>query len=286
VVIHLSLRSSDRLLVVGAATPSFAPLILAILSFVAAAIQVLGFIGVAKVSLVMLLHITPVLIRCTRKEKTILYRRYVSLHCLATLATFAVAAAWIILSATRHSTAESKCLNDFFLSGDAAQTSEGNVLCNIFPWVDIGVMCGLWVVLGILHVRVSTSHIFFPYSSSKLYLYTVLSSYGSSQRRDHEKYDQLHNDSIAMNRRNDPWDSRHSTDSLYSPANRSAHGYNHIRQESGGSVSDMVAQPPVQPHDALANPHYQQGQYSSLGHKEYDDDFYDGMATHREMSHA
>jgi hypothetical protein len=145
-------------------------------------------------------------------------------------------------------------------------------------------MCGLWVVLGILHVRYST-HVpafFFSYLFPKLYLYTVLSSYGRSQRRDHEKYDQLHNDSFAMNRRNDPWDSRHSTDSLYSPANRSAHGYNHVRQESGGSVSDMIAQPQVQPHDALANPNY-----TSLGHKEYDDDFYDGTIAHRDMlSHA
>lgn len=229
--------------IVGAATPSFAAWILAILTFVVAAIQILGFIGVAK-------------------EKATLYRRYVSLHCVVTLAAFAVAAAWIILSATRHSTAKSKCLNDFFLPGDTAQTSEGNVLCNIFPWVDVGVMCGLWVVLGIL----------------QLYLYIVLSSYGRSQRRDHEKYDQLHNDSIAMNRRNDPWDSRHSTDSLYSPVNRSTDGYNHVRQESAGSVSDMIAQPQVQPHDALANPNYQQGTYLPLGHKRYDDGGYGGTA--------
>lgn len=53
--IHLSLRSTDRLLVVGAATPSFAAWILAILTFVVAAIQILGFIGVAKVSLVIFL---------------------------------------------------------------------------------------------------------------------------------------------------------------------------------------------------------------------------------------
>jgi hypothetical protein len=49
VTIPVSLRSTDRPLVVGAVTPSFAPLLLAILSFVVAAIQVIGFIGVAKV---------------------------------------------------------------------------------------------------------------------------------------------------------------------------------------------------------------------------------------------
>lgn len=118
---------------------------------------------------------------------------------------------------------------------------------------------------------------FLSYNFSKLYLYFVLSSYGSSQRRDHEKYDQLHNDGIPMNRRNDPWDSRNSTDSLYSPTNRTAHGYNHVRQESGGSVSDMIAQPQVQPHDGLAN-NYQGG--PSI-HKQHDDGFYDGATAHR-----
>ncbi|GAW08001.1 acyl- dehydrogenase [Lentinula edodes] len=62
--------------IVGAATPSFAPLLLGIVCLVAGAVQFLGFLGVAS-------------------EKPILFRRYVTLHGLAVVAAFALAAAWI-----------------------------------------------------------------------------------------------------------------------------------------------------------------------------------------------
>ena len=85
--------------------------------------------------------------------KTILYRRYVTLHGIAIMAAFSVAAAWIILSATRHSDAQAKCIQDFFSStGSASNSSEGEALCNIFSWVDIGIMGALWVLLAILQV--------------------------------------------------------------------------------------------------------------------------------------
>ncbi|KAG6820106.1 hypothetical protein H0H93_005253 [Arthromyces matolae] len=143
--------------IVGAATPSFAPLLLAIVCFVAAIIQVFGFIGVAR-------------------EKPILFRRYTTLHGLISLIAFAVAAAWVIISATRHSTSKSNCLKNFF-SDDTTETLADR-LCDIFPWVDVGIMAAL---------------------------------------RDHEKYDALKNDSFPMNSPNDPWDSRPSTETPRSP---------------------------------------------------------------------
>jgi hypothetical protein len=171
--------------IVGASTPSFAPLILAIICFVVAAVQSLGLIGVAK-------------------EKTILYRRYVTLHGLAISAAFSIAAAWLIVSATRHSDAQAKCIQDFFSStGSASSSSEGEALCNIFSWVDIGIMGGLWVLLAIL----------------QLYLFVVLSSYGTAQRRDHDQYDRIYDPSqpltaenIPLDNPTDPWDSRPSVD--------------------------------------------------------------------------
>lgn len=71
------------------------------------------------------------------------------------LAAFAIAAAWTIISASRHSTAQSNCLTTFFgaSSSDTVLKSEGDILCNIFPWVDVGIMGGLWVLLAIVHVR-------------------------------------------------------------------------------------------------------------------------------------
>ena len=82
-----------------------------------------------------------------------MYRRYVTLHGIATCAVFSIAAAWIVMSALRHSNAEAKCIQDFFNSTDSASdSSEGEALCNIFSWVDIGIMGVLWTVLVSLQV--------------------------------------------------------------------------------------------------------------------------------------
>lgn len=85
-----------------------------------------------------------------------MFRRYTTLHIMITVAGFAVALTWIIISATKHNTALNDCENDFF-SDDTSGTGstsldEGQTLCNIFTWVDVGLMGGLWVVLAIMQV--------------------------------------------------------------------------------------------------------------------------------------
>lgn len=127
---------------------------MAIVCYVAAAIQVLGLFGVAQVSKIQ---------ETTRltgndagiQEKSILYRRYVTLHIMAIVAVFAVAAAWAIVSASRHSAAQANCIKDFFpdSASGSPTASEGEILCNIFPWVDVGIMGGLWVFFAAVHVR-------------------------------------------------------------------------------------------------------------------------------------
>jgi len=84
------------------------------------------------------------------KEKSILYRRYVTLHGIIICVAFAIAAVWVIVSATRHSTASSNCMQQFF--PDDSLQSQGQTLCNIFPWVDVGIMAALWVLLAIFQV--------------------------------------------------------------------------------------------------------------------------------------
>jgi hypothetical protein len=182
---------------------------LAIVCFVVTAIQPLGFIGVTK-------------------EKSILYRRYVTLHGLAISVAFSVAAAWIIVSATRHSNAEAKCIQNFFST--SSTSSEGGTLCNIFPWVDVGIMGALWVLLAIL----------------QLYLFVILSSYGAAQRRDHDQYDRVYDPSqpltaenIPLDRAADPWDSRPSVELPVTDPK-----YQHYRNQSTLSTSDIVPQKP------------------------------------------
>jgi hypothetical protein len=71
---------------------------------------------------------------------------------MITAGAFAVAIAWTGLSAGRHSTAVSKCQKDFFSDGGNDVSTLGERLCDIFPWVNVGLMGGLVVVLGILQV--------------------------------------------------------------------------------------------------------------------------------------
>lgn len=84
------------------------------------------------------------------QEKPVMFRRYVTLHILITVAAFSVAAVWAIISATRHSTAKQNCITNFF--PDEASRSQGDLLCEIFPWVDVGIMGGLWLLLLAVHV--------------------------------------------------------------------------------------------------------------------------------------
>lgn len=139
--------------IVGAATPSYAPSLLAAVCYVGAAIQVLGFIGVFK-------------------EKPILFRRYATLHSLISLVAFAIAAAWVIVSATRHSTALTNCENKYYPTApNGSNTTEGQTVCGIITWVDVGLMAGAWVFFALVQA----------------YLLFVVSSYGTAQRRDYEK---------------------------------------------------------------------------------------------------
>jgi hypothetical protein len=197
--------------IVGAATPSFAPWLLAVFCYIAAAIQVFGFLGVAK-------------------EKAIMYRRYVTLNLGATLVIFALAATWTIISAARHSTAQSNCETTFFPSngtstGTTSTSSEGQTLCNIFAWVDVGIMGGACVFFAVVQA----------------YFLFVVSSYGATQRDHHEKYEALNDptkpltDDIPMADRGDPWDSRASHEF------EDGRGYGHTRNQS--TVSTVMGAP-------------------------------------------
>ncbi|KAJ7597121.1 hypothetical protein C8J56DRAFT_919263 [Mycena floridula] len=199
--------------IVGAATPSFAPWIFGIVCFVGGGVQILGFIAVAK-------------------EKTILFRRYLTLHSLLITAAFGLGAAWAAISASRHSTAQTKCISDFFDTSDSAQAAEGQVLCNIFPWVDVGIMGGLWLILAIMHI----------------YLYVVLSSFSSGQQRDSVKYDALaaaQADNFPMNTRGNSW----APAPTVPPHDPAPYG-GHIRHDSATSMSDVMTLPVHQTQDS------------------------------------
>jgi len=191
--------------IVGASTPSIAKVIFAILCYVGAALQILGLFGVMT-------------------ESPIMYKRFATLNSLITLAIFSVAAVWIIISATRHNQAKSTCQTDFFAEDP---TDLGPKLCDIFPWVDVGIMGGLWVLLGLVQT----------------YLCFITSSYGKGQRLDHEKYDSMYDPTrpltsdIAVSHRSEPWDSNSNT------LTRGTGNY-HSRGDSDASVATVMADKP------------------------------------------
>ncbi|KAI6153519.1 hypothetical protein BKA82DRAFT_340541 [Pisolithus tinctorius] len=222
--------------IVGAATPSVAPWLFAIICYVGAAIQILGFLGVAQ-------------------EKPILYRRYVTLHGICTCAAFAIAATWTIISAARHSTAQSNCENTFFPSSDSGNDTStlGQTMCNIFPWVDVGLMGAAWIF----------------FAGVQGYLYFVVSSYGASQREDHEKYEALNDstkpltDDIPMADRGDPWDSRASGEFEYGRG-----GYGHSRNTS--TASTVAGAPPVREASNAGYGDYTLSSYAPHGGPEHE----------------
>jgi len=214
--------------IVGASTPSFAAIVFGIVCFVGAAVQFLGIFGVLQ-------------------EKPQLFRRYVQLHFLVTIAAFAVAAAWTVISATRHGSASSKCEKDFFADDDGSTTDisdAGQKMCDIFPWVDVGIMGALIAVIGIMQI----------------YLYFVVLSYSRMQREDHRSFDSSGaTTGIPMqDRSGDGWNSRPSIDALTlnaAPTGTSVNRgrstretpYGHLRQESDASVASMLTEKPMEP---------------------------------------
>ncbi|KAG8928055.1 hypothetical protein FRC02_007418 [Tulasnella sp. 418] len=201
--------------IVGASVPGFGAWLFAIPCFLAAGLQALGFFGVFK-------------------ENATLFQRFARVNAIVISLIFGVGATWIIISATRHQPATDKCVNTFFAETPADETSaiasggQGDTICSIFTWVDIGIMAGLWVVMAIFQG----------------YLILVCHWYSVSQRADHSKYYSIYSvnapesegyDLGARRPGDDAWDPRPSTDSWSGNAfsgNAAARYSDHARQPS------------------------------------------------------
>jgi hypothetical protein len=75
------------------------------------------------------------------------------------MASFGIAAAFIAISGTRHNAATDRCQVNFFSGNSTASasssddTGEGRQICDVFTWVILGLMAGLWVTLAFFQVR-------------------------------------------------------------------------------------------------------------------------------------
>lgn len=92
-------------------------------------------------------------------------------------------------------------------------------------------------------------------SAPQLYLFVILSSYGTAQRRDHDQYDRIYDPSqpltsenIPLDNSSDPWDTRPSVDQYGAQDPKY-----HSRNESTVSASDFVNNQYQKPEDSALN---------------------------------
>ncbi|KAK8847527.1 hypothetical protein IAR55_005385 [Kwoniella newhampshirensis] len=251
--------------VVGASFPSFAGTIFAILCFVIAACQPVGFIGVLR-------------------EKTSTFKVYSILNALAILAALACAAALIITSALRHNTAVHNCEAKFFSDSNSTSTtanqtlaSESQALCSAFAWADVGIMGGIWLILLLVQG----------------YFLYLTSTYSRSQVSDHKLYHSVYSEnpeaftmSILRSTRYNPgsvynampppgpnadaWDARPSMESLREEPEAGAAGYGlHHR-----GYSDAAARGEEGRYEDAYPQHDESQAYGgAYGHNNYDQEY-------------
>ncbi|KAL7417933.1 hypothetical protein BDY24DRAFT_346236 [Mrakia frigida] len=188
--------------IVGSSVPNFSIWIFAILCFIVAGVQILGFVGVVQ-------------------EKKGLFKVYASVNMAAVLATFSIAAALVLVSGLKRATAIADCQSTFYAPSTtnsstsiAPLADSANKICTIFTIVDVSVMGGLWVLLFIVQA----------------YFLAVTFKYKKEQAEDHSRYNSMYSQKggypgmdaediplSSSNPQGDVWNTRPSNDSLRSP---------------------------------------------------------------------
>ncbi|GAA5986779.1 hypothetical protein JCM10908_000894 [Rhodotorula pacifica] len=140
--------------IVSVVTPSFVSYILGVLCFAVAACQPVGFFGVYR-------------------ERPRLFKGFLRINGLLVTAAVLCALAMIVVSAAKHSTAIDNC-RALFSTDDTDSTA--HTICNIWTWIQIGIMGLLFVIVGLCQV----------------YFVCYTSIYASEQRLDHAKYDTVY----------------------------------------------------------------------------------------------
>jgi hypothetical protein len=217
------------------------------------------------------------LIAIYNQEKAGLFHKYVIANSIAVVAAFGVAAAFIAISGVKHDPATNRCETTFFSGNSTAtasslssdDTGEGRQVCEVFTWVILGLMGGLWVTLACFQVCLflAASHALeYPFELQFLqgYLMLVTRFYSQSQRADHKKYYSIYSTlDIPLNDRStdDAWNARASTDSWHAGAAMGANEAQHRRQHSAATYDEKYDTEPsygvrrLDSDRSLAEPH-------------------------------
>ncbi|EGU12846.1 Proteophosphoglycan ppg4 [Rhodotorula toruloides ATCC 204091] len=180
--------------IVSVTTPSFLSYILGVLCFAVAAGQPFGFFGVYR-------------------EKPRLFKAFLRINGLLVTASILLSLAIIIISAVQHSKGVDSCTMLF--GTDNADSTAKNI-CNIWTWIQIGIM-------GLLFAIVALCEFYFVF-------YTSI--YASEQRLDHARYDSVYSTAQEEIRQSGLWDGAsmgrpsYSQDELAAPGYPLGHGRN------------------------------------------------------------
>ncbi|GAA5965448.1 hypothetical protein JCM8115_005754 [Rhodotorula mucilaginosa] len=158
--------------IVSVVTPSFVSYILGVLCFAVAACQPVGFFGVYR-------------------ERPRLFKGFLRINGILVSAAILCSLAIIIVSAAKHSTGVDNCTALF--SADNTDTT-ANTICNIWTWIQIGIMGLLFVLVGLCQV----------------YFVCYTSIYASEQRLDHAKYDTVYSHAAEEIRASGLYDSSYN----------------------------------------------------------------------------
>jgi len=152
---------------------------------------------------------------CVRKEYANQFKRYTNINIAGTTLLLLLALIWIIISAVNHNSAVNACMAQFLAPNQtdtvtgtllgspvsSSQSQSGHDVCNVFMYVQIGIMVFLWILIAL----------------SQTYFLAVEKVYASEQRSDHVKYNSIYSsagEEIALRRSGlwDPSTPRTSTD--------------------------------------------------------------------------
>ncbi|GAA5886963.1 hypothetical protein JCM16303_003073 [Sporobolomyces ruberrimus] len=154
--------------IITVTTPNIISYVLGVLSFVISAWQFIGFFGVYR-------------------DKVKLFKTYSRINTALILAALLLSLAIIIISAVKHNTAIDTCQR-LFSTDATGNTGEG--ICNVWTWVQVGIMGLLFVIVGLC----------------ELYFLMYSSIYSSEQKLDHAKYNSVYSTAAEEIRQSGLWD--------------------------------------------------------------------------------
>jgi hypothetical protein len=208
--------------IVGASVFSASKWIMAIICFLGAGVQVLGFLAV-------------------QKRNMSLFKRYVSMHGIVLVAALAIGATWTVISGVRHNDAKTNCIKEFFNDTEGDLKSQGETLCNVFAYVDVGIMGGLLVLFLI----------------AQSYLYVLMLAYPASMNARSagtgvDNQEKPFPDTIPM------YNTRSNS---AVPANPAKPEYSHLRRDSDTSMHDIMNEPVQTGRDGFSQRSYDADSY-------------------------